>query len=306
MAERAGFTVNTLRAIALVLLAGKLALLVFVHPFMDEAYYAMWGQHPALSYFDHPPLIGWTQGLSAAIFGWNQLGLRVPLVLTLAADVALLNLFARRLGGDDWQRMFWLTLALFCSSPVFSALTAIGLPDHLLIVTREFEPQQALLDASDFDALFACLAQIDGLGFYNSGPEAGASQPHKHLQIVPLPLGQPGPALPIEPLLAAARFGTVPGLPFAHEFARLNSTPENALEQYHTLLRPFQPMPYNLLCTRDWMLLVPRSVSQVEDIAVNALGFAGSLFVRDEAQMRNVERLGPMNVLRRAGIAPSR
>ncbi|SAL79516.1 ATP adenylyltransferase [Caballeronia terrestris] len=176
---------------------------------------------------------------------------------------------------------------------------------HLLIVTREFEPQQALLDASDFDALFACLAQIDGLGFYNSGPEAGASQPHKHLQIVPLPLGQPGPALPIEPLLAAARFGTVPGLPFAHEFARLNSTPENALEQYHTLLRPFQPMPYNLLCTRDWMLLVPRSVSHVEDIAVNALGFAGSIFVRDEAQMRNVERLGPMNVLRRAGLAPS-
>ncbi|SAL24860.1 ATP adenylyltransferase family protein [Caballeronia humi] len=177
---------------------------------------------------------------------------------------------------------------------------------HLLIVTREFEPQQALLDATDFDALFACLTQIDGLGFYNSGPEAGASQPHKHLQIVPLPLGRSDSALPIEPLLAAACSGTVPGLPFAHAFARLDATGKNALEQYQALVEPLQPMPYNLLCTRDWMLLVPRSVSQVEDIAVNALGFAGSLFVRDEAQMRNVERLGPMNVLRRAGIAPSR
>ena len=50
--------------------------------------------------------------------------------------------------------------------------------------------------------------------------------------------------------------------------------------------------PYNLLVTRDWMLLVPRVVSQVEGVAVNALGFAGSLFVRDEAQMRTVERSG--------------
>ena len=62
--------------------------------------------------------------------------------------------------------------------------------DHLLIVTRAFAPQEALLDADDFLALAACLAEVDGLAFYNAGEVAGASQPHKHLQLVPLPLAE--------------------------------------------------------------------------------------------------------------------
>lgn len=189
---------------------------------------------------------------------------------------------------------------------------------HLLIVTRRFEPQEALITLSDFAALFVCLDQFDGLGFYNGGPEAGASQPHKHLQIVPLPLGRPGPSLPIEPLLAAARFrddgiGTVPGLPFLHAFARIDGPRETAAQsasdRYRALLdatglHPVdaarQPAPYNLLVTRNWLLLVPRSAASVEGVAVNALGYAGSLFVRDEAQMRIVAQLGPMRLLERA------
>ena len=44
-------------------------------------------------------------------------------------------------------------------------------------------------DGADFDALARGLAAIDGLAFYNGGTVAGASQPHKHLQLVPVPLG---------------------------------------------------------------------------------------------------------------------
>ena len=47
-----------------------------------------------------------------------------------------------------------------------------------------------------------------------------------------------------------------------------------------------QSAPYNLLATRRWMLLVPRSRDCFDSVPVNALGFAGSLFVRDEAQMQ--------------------
>ncbi len=60
--------------------------------------------------------------------------------------------------------------------------------DHLLIITRAFEEQESLLTQEDFAALWACLADFDGLAFYNSGKIAGASQRHKHLQLVPLPL----------------------------------------------------------------------------------------------------------------------
>lgn len=192
---------------------------------------------------------------------------------------------------------------------------------HLLIVTRRFQEQEALLTLPDLQALWSCMAEFEGLGFYNGGRVAGASQRHKHLQMVPLPLADEGPALPIEPLLAAASVGetitTVPGLPFAHAYTRLDPTlvqrardaADVTLERYYALLNAVglpalriagelrQSAPYNLLITRNWMLLVPRSTEYFRSISVNALGFAGSLFVRDEEQMKAISVAGPMKVL---------
>jgi len=195
---------------------------------------------------------------------------------------------------------------------------------HLLIVTRQFEPQASLLDFTDFDALLACMMEFDGIGFYNAGAEAGASQPHKHLQIVPLPLGalEPDsqPDIPVETLLADAHFdgatGHVPALPFRHAFANidLRDGATAALDTYRALLaaanvgeieldgKPCHATPYNLLVTRDWMLLVPRSQERADGVSVNALGFAGSLFVRDAAQMQIIQRLGPMTTLQRVAL----
>ncbi len=75
------------------------------------------------------------------------------------------------------------------------------IPAHLLIVTRAFEHQETLLTREDMEALRRCLAAAGGLGFYNGGEAAGASQPHKHLQLVPLPLGPVGPEVPMEAAL---------------------------------------------------------------------------------------------------------
>ena len=124
---------RTLCAVAVVLLAIKLVMLVVAHPFMDETYYFMWGQHPALSYFDHPPLVGWTEGLAAALFGWSIIGLRAMVALTLMGDLVLLYLFARHLAGEDWRRHFWLSAVLLSATPIFFALTSVALPDHLLM-----------------------------------------------------------------------------------------------------------------------------------------------------------------------------
>ncbi|EEA03598.1 Ap4A phosphorylase II [Burkholderia sp. H160] len=190
---------------------------------------------------------------------------------------------------------------------------------HLLIVTREFERQEALLDLADFEALITCMVEFDVIGFYNAGMEAGASQPHKHLQIAPLPLGETDPPVPIEPLLSAEKHLT--DLPFRHAFTRFDTdeltradAAKLALSRYRTLLEAAgvgvveldgtscHATPYNLLVTRRWMLLVPRSQERVEGVSVNALGFAGSLFVRDAAQLDVIERLGPMTVLERVAL----
>lgn len=195
---------------------------------------------------------------------------------------------------------------------------------HLLIVTRQFEDQDALLNEEDFLALWLCLREFDSLGFYNGGAAAGASQKHKHLQLVPLPMVREGPSIPIDPVLpmaAAGRLCRIPAFPFAHVFARLPQglavDPQQAAwvtrAHYQRMLvamdigtvlshpEPRHAVPYNLLLTREWMLLVPRSAEFAEGVSVNALAYAGSLFVRTGEQLELVRRLGPLHFLSAVG-----
>ncbi|CAM9397863.1 unnamed protein product [Chrysoparadoxa australica] len=57
--------------------------------------------------------------------------------------------------------------------------------DHALIITDQFKHQETALTASDLECLHSCVINIDGIGFFNGGPAAGASQRHKHMQLLP-------------------------------------------------------------------------------------------------------------------------
>lgn len=192
---------------------------------------------------------------------------------------------------------------------------------HLLILTRGFEHQALALTAGDFHALARCLAEIDGFAFYNSAPEAGASQPHRHLQLIPFPLGRGPEPTPVEralgPVLQDPGRGALPAFPFRHAVAPL---PEQAWEDpgevrhaaealrlgYRALAARVglrlttgeRTAPYNLLATRRWMMLVPRRREHVEGVSVNALGFAGSFLVEDREGLEVVRRRGPIAALR--------
>ncbi len=190
---------------------------------------------------------------------------------------------------------------------------------HLLIVTREFQDQREPLTREDFTALWRCMAEYDGLGFYNAGAAAGASQPHKHLQLVPLPLAERGPAVPIESLMPSSdkpgRIGRIAAWPFNHATVRLEPTRMRLPTSAAMLVKLYEEMlpaagvatqsqagqqrtsPYNLLVTRNWMLLVPRTREKFHGISLNALAFAGALLVRDEEQLATVEGQGPMAAL---------
>jgi sulfate adenylyltransferase (ADP) / ATP adenylyltransferase len=57
--------------------------------------------------------------------------------------------------------------------------------NHLLVVTREFESQKEQVSRGDLvNAGLVCEA-LQGIVFFNGGELSGASQPHKHLQILP-------------------------------------------------------------------------------------------------------------------------
>lgn len=165
--------------------------------------------------------------------------------------------------------------------------------NHLLVVTKHYEPQEGALTRADFDALMTALQGFDGLGFYNAGPVAGASQHHRHLQIIPLPLGHP-------PVPIARRFGS---LPFRHHLVRLDPTDpaqaaSQAFETYEELTeRSPRPPPYNLLVTQGWLLWVPRSKAAHAGIECNAMGYAGAILVKGEDKLARLRDIGPMRLL---------
>ncbi|ABW28882.1 ATP adenylyltransferase family protein [Acaryochloris marina] len=196
--------------------------------------------------------------------------------------------------------------------------------NHLLMVTREFVSQDTWLDAADCLALAIVLSEMEGLAFYNGGWAAGASQPHKHLQMVPLPFFPDRSDLPISPVITAADLQGIsqsPALPFVHGIAPLSldwtDTPQDLalvlLDTYYQLLDaiglPWQSDTteatgaYNLLVTRDWMLMVLRSQPSFEGVAINSLGFAGSLLVRNLQELEHLKQIGPITVLQNVGVA---
>ncbi len=192
---------------------------------------------------------------------------------------------------------------------------------HLLIITRVFEDQDMLLTPMDFEALWLCMAEFSSLGFYNGGRDAGASQRHKHLQMVPLPLAPEGPVVPVGPLLEAVKgrpgIFTVPAFPFLHSFTWLDpgiagdpaSAAVKTFDLYGEMLRfaglnapektglTLQSHPYCFLVTREWMLLVPRTREFFEGVSLNSLAYAGSLFVRNREQFEQLKSFGPMKAL---------
>lgn len=116
-----------------IFVAMKLAFSLFAFPVVDEGYYWMWGQHPALSYFDHPPLQAWLQGLSHAILGRSTFALRWMTWAALAVELWIFYDVARRLAGDAWRVVFLRSTAVFLASPLFGFFGTLAFHDYLLV-----------------------------------------------------------------------------------------------------------------------------------------------------------------------------
>lgn len=196
------------------------------------------------------------------------------------------------------------------------------LDKHVLVVTRGFVHQESPLTAADFSAVAIGLAHGGALAFYNAGRTAGASQPHRHFQLVPLPLGR-GRDIPTGVLLDGAADGvdTIAGLRFRHAFQALDADagdPEafgrrcftaymdalSGLDLIHAPNPDNQSRlpPYNLLLTNRWLFVAPRSREHCAGISVNSLGYAGSLFVSTPEKLEHVKSAGPMAILENVSI----
>lgn len=128
--RRAVIAAQVVVALFLVL---RVAFFVMAQPNGDETYYWIWGQYPALSYYDHPPLLAWLQG-ALSILGWSSWSLRAGTWVTLSGVLALFWLWARRLAPEAPELPFWRMSAIFMASPLFQIMTWVAIQDHLLIL----------------------------------------------------------------------------------------------------------------------------------------------------------------------------
>lgn len=129
------------RLLVLTVLAIHLLVAPWVSLGVDEAHYALYALHPALSYFDHPPMVGWLQMLVAPL-GYNELTLR----LVPSFIYALISLQAYRItwllypGGSRWQGL--VAVLLLNSAPILQLMGWGLVPDlplmliALLVVER--------------------------------------------------------------------------------------------------------------------------------------------------------------------------
>ncbi|KAL0932416.1 putative bis(5'-nucleosyl)-tetraphosphatase [Colletotrichum truncatum] len=71
-------------------------------------------------------------------------------------------------------------------------------PEHFILATKDFKAQTDLLEPEDLAATYACIEAYDQYAknhegeynelyaFFNSGLHSGASQPHRHIQLLPV------------------------------------------------------------------------------------------------------------------------
>lgn len=103
----------------------------WVMPFSaDEAHYALYGQFLDWSYFDHPPMVGWLQGMSL-LWGDSEFALRILPIILSGLSLLLLYRLTHEEFGENTAR---LTLLLFITAPILQVLPFGMIPETPLIL----------------------------------------------------------------------------------------------------------------------------------------------------------------------------
>jgi hypothetical protein len=99
----------------------------------DEAYHYLYATHPALSYFDHPPMMAWIEmaGLALPGAGHAAWALRIGFILLFAGSTLLMARLTARYYGD--RAGFLAALALNLTGYYGLAASMFALPDGPLL-----------------------------------------------------------------------------------------------------------------------------------------------------------------------------
>ncbi|OAA39575.1 Histidine triad-like motif protein [Beauveria brongniartii RCEF 3172] len=207
-------------------------------------------------------------------------------------------------------------------------------PGHFILATRAYKPQTDVLEADDLHATLACLRAYqeaaspaplssdndddgeDGalFAFFNCGEHSGASQPHRHIQMLPVTAMREGlPADSTWRVLATQineGGAAAPFMTFSQRIT-LDTSQEHLhaayLRLYAQAVRAVKgkesevsttgeaAISYNLAMTRDRLVLCPRRAEGdvvrdpdtgdvVGEVSLNGTMLAGTALVKAEAE----------------------
>jgi ATP adenylyltransferase len=176
-------------------------------------------------------------------------------------------------------------------------------PLHLLITTSEYISQDSPLSWDDFRVAMkvTCefmLEDADWMVFYNCGAISGASQQHKHIQLVMIGKDTKVP-------LSISDMEEIYGPRYFCPFLN-NPRDDELLKCWHdsyTKLMSFVEAgcSTNILFTKKWMLVVPRKKLGFNDWNPNSLIFVGYLLSRSDEETKMIKELGPLNIIKSLG-----
>ncbi|KAG9257135.1 HIT-like domain-containing protein [Emericellopsis atlantica] len=216
-------------------------------------------------------------------------------------------------------------------------------PEHFILATTAFKLQTHLLEPSDLEATLSCIRAYEGhedglFAFFNSGEHSGASQPHRHIQLLPIARMKDGLDKTSSWDVLTDRLSERQ-TPFAaftekihlemqgsdlHEaYIRLYRRAVNAWARF-TGSRVQQVasegeavMSYNMAMTKTTLALVPRVAEGVKitsddghvlgNLALNGTLLAGTALVKSELEWEALRKdaAGLVNALRGIGLPHS-
>ena len=180
---------------------------------------------------------------------------------------------------------------------------------HILLITNEWKEQNGWIEIKDWEAIKEVNKDTTGLWFFNSGPLAGASQPHRHFQLLrrdPLEL-----SCPREKWILDFENINYKNKKFCKNMILRKFSKTLNEENIHQIYKDLSyklglgdpevdkkpRYPYNLIFTNYWMLLIKRKTDDLYGISVNALGFAGYILITEKSDIKYLKKFGPEKLL---------
>tara|TARA_Y100001968_G_scaffold114413_1_gene103859 strand:- start:1048 stop:1884 length:837 start_codon:yes stop_codon:yes gene_type:complete len=184
---------------------------------------------------------------------------------------------------------------------------------HMLLITNSWEAQNGWLNLDDFKAIVNVDNDTSGLWFFNSSKEAGASQPHRHFQL--LPRNSKSTICPRYKWFCSLLNKKSNYTSKISHCISIKSRSRNGLCSANELFTSYKSMisemnmgvinnntkpskPYNLLITPEWIALITRKTDRSNGFNINALGFAGYFLGTKNSNVDKLIEFGPEEILK--------